>query len=146
MVLREQDRHFLWSLVVAVGGILAWRGIWEGLYEIPYIADDWILLFIGFAILTFSGAIFKEFDPLGSIEKSATNVINYIAQHPRKQEFVIRYKDKTQKEPMAIKGDRLKHMDKGALVFKHDTREEEFFVPLHRVIEVIQNEKSYWKL
>ena len=146
MVMREQDRHFLWSMLVALGGILTWRGIWEGLYEIPYIADDWILLFIGFAILTFSGAIFKEFDPLGGVEKSVIKIMNFVAEHPRKQEFVIKYKDKNKSELVAIKAERLKSVDKNSLVFKHEINNEEYFVPLHRVSEIVQNGKTYWKL
>lgn len=146
MVIREQDKHFLWSILVAIGGILVWRGIWEGAYEIPILADPWMLLFVGFAILTFSGAIFKEFDPLGSVEKSALKVMHYVHNNSNKEEFEIKYKDKNKNKEMRMRGDTLKQIEKGVLVFKHERKNQEKFVPLHRITEVAHKGKIYWKL
>ena len=100
--MREQDRHFLSSLVIALGIILVWKGLWEGLYEIPYIGNSWVALFIGFALLTFSGLIFREFDPLGNVEKSIIKNINHVKNHPNKEEFHLQYRDRISKKKVLI--------------------------------------------
>ncbi len=152
MVLREQDKHFLWSLFVAVSVILMWKGIWEGMYEIPeklgypQFGDPFVFLFLGFVMLTFSGIIFKEFDPLGSLDKSANRMMQHIHNHPHKQEFTIKYYDKVQKKELPISADRLKHIERGALVIAHQNGRQESFVPLHRITEVQRQDKTYWKM
>jgi len=144
--MREQDRHFLWSLYAAIAIILAWKGIWEGLREIPYIGDPLMLLFIGFAMLTFSGIIFKEFDPLGSLEKAVHKVILQVYNHPLREEFKIKYHDKVQKKDVFIPAGLLKNVEKNTLVFKHATDNKEVFIPINRVIEVYRRGKLYWRL
>lgn len=146
MVFREQDKHFLWSIFVALGAILAWRGVWEGIYEIPYIADPWVFLFIGFAMLTFSGIIFKEFDPLGGVEKSVNRMIHHIHNHPKKEEFVVRYHDKEQKKNYSFGADKIKHIEKNTVVVEHPQGSKELFIPIHRITEVVHKGKTYWKL
>lgn len=153
MVLREQDKHFLWSLYVAVGVILVWKGIWEGMYSVPEllglpesVSNPFVFLFIGFAMLTFSGIIFKEFDPLGSLDKTTLKMMHFVQSHPQKDEFVIKYQDKERKKEVGVKGERLKEIEKGALVVKHPEKKQEVFVPLHRVTEVWHRGKLYWKL
>jgi uncharacterized protein (UPF0248 family) len=153
MVLREQDKHFLWSIIAAVGVILAWRGIWEGMYYIleeifnlPFLADPWVFLFIGFAMLTFSGIIFKEFDPLGGIEKSTQRMIHFVHSHPKKDDFEIKYLDKSLKKEHIFRADKLKHIEKSALVTEHPKGKQELFIPMHRVTEVVYKGKTYWRL
>lgn len=152
MVLREQDKHFLWSLFVAVSVILMWKGIWEGMYEIPtqlgypQFSDPFVFLFLGFVMLTFSGIIFKEFDPLGSLDKSANRMMQYIHNHPHKHEFTIKYYDKSQKKEFLINAERLKHIEKGTLVIEHPNGRQELFIPLSRVTEVQRQGKPYWKM
>lgn len=153
MVFREQDRHFLWSLFAAAGVILAWRGIWEGLYYVlddiaglPYLADPWVFFFIGLAMLTFSGIILKEFDPLGGVEKSIQKMAHYVHNHPKKKEFVIKYHDKEQKRKLNIKAEKIRHIEKGSLVIEHPSGRQEQFIPLHRITEIIHNGKTYWRL
>lgn len=154
MVFREQDKHFLWSIFAGAGVILAWRGIWEGLLYyvpeeilgLPYLADPWVFLFIGLAMLTFSGMIFKEFDPLGGVEKSVQKVIHFVHNAPNKNEFTIKYHDKEQKKDLLFKADELKHIEKNTLVIEQPNSSQELFVPLHRVTEVIRNGKVYWRL
>ena len=102
MPLREQDRHFLWSLYSAVAIIFIWKGLWEGIYEIPYFGDPFVFLFIGLAMLTFSGVIFREFDPLGGLEKSIDKVLHLVYNHPHKEDFQIKYYDKSRKEVCLI--------------------------------------------
>jgi hypothetical protein len=146
MVLREQDRHFLWSLTAALGVILVWKGLWEGWYEIPIVGNEWVALAIGFALLTFSGVIFKEFDPLGSLDKSVTKIAHFVQGHPQKNLFQIKYHDKILKKDITLKAERIKHVERGSLVIEHEKGGQEVFIPLHRLREVIFKGQTYWKL
>ncbi|MBI4980347.1 DUF504 domain-containing protein [Candidatus Woesearchaeota archaeon] len=151
MVMREQDKHFLWSLFVALSVILLWKGLWEGMYEfmewirLPQLADPFVFLFLGLVMLTFSGIIFREFDPLDGMDKSANKIMHHIHNHPRRQEFKIRYYDKTQRKHFAIRGDALRQVERGTLIVEHENGKQEAFIPVHRVEEVLQNDKTYWK-
>ena len=146
MPLREQDRHFLWSLYSAVAIIFIWKGLWEGIYEIPYFGDPFVFLFIGLAMLTFWGVIFREFDPLGGLEKSIDKVLHLVYNHPHKEDFQIKYYDKSRKEHRSIGARNLKGFEKGALVLQHEHKRQEVFIPLHRVTEIMFKGKSYWRL
>jgi uncharacterized protein (UPF0248 family) len=143
-MLREQDKHFLWSLYVAIGVIFIWRGIWEGVYEIPYI-NAWTLLFLGLTMLTFSGLIFKEFDPLGGIEKSTQKTLHFVYNHPTKQNFQIHYYDKLLKKELTFSANQIKHLEKDTLIIQ-DQNNQELFIPIHRITEIKEKNKTYWKL
>lgn len=147
IVMREQDKHFLWSLFVGVSVILMWKGIWDGLYEIPYIGESpWIYLFIGFAMLTFSGVIFKEFDPLGGLDKATLKMMHFVHGHPHKKDFQIKYYDKSLKKEVVVDAANLKGIEKQSLLIEDTKKKQEVFVPMHRVTEVIQRGKSYWRM
>ncbi|MDO8656621.1 MAG: hypothetical protein Q7K45_05260 [Nanoarchaeota archaeon] len=154
MVLREQDKHFLWSLYAVVSIIFVWKGLWEGVYALPYICeyrnsaicDPFVFLFIGFTMLTLSGAIFKEFDPLGGVEAAVNKIIHFVQNHPRKAEFDITYHDKNQKKDITVNAEFLKGMEKGVIVIEDQVKKQEFFIPIHRIKEILQNGKVYWRL
>lgn len=150
MVLREQDKHFLGSLYSAVAIIFAWKGLWEGIYEIPvisdYIGDPFVFLFIGFTMLTLSGLIFKEFDPLGGLEKAVEQKLHTVSSHPQKSEFQIRYHDKSTKKDVTISAANLERIEKGTLIIHDPKQRQELFIPMHRVTELIYQGQTYWKL
>lgn len=146
ILMREQDRHFLWSLYAAVGVIFLWKGLWDGLYEIPYIGNPFVALFIGLAILTFSGIIFSEFDPLGGVEKAVKKRLYFVHSHPKKHQFSIKYHDKKRKKDFDINAKLLKTIEKKALVLKHEEKNQEWFVPLHRIKEITHLGKTYWRM
>lgn len=146
MKIREQDKHFLWSLFAAIGVIFVWKGLWEGIYEIPYIGDPWVALFIGLTMLTFSGLIFREFDPLGGVEKSVKSTVEKIKKHPKKEDFLLKYYDKSTKKEMAVNAKDFKRMEENMLIFKHKTKKQEVFIPLQRITEIIHNGNTYWRL
>ncbi len=149
-MLREQDKHFLASLYAAVAIIFIWRGIWEGLYEIPYLGSmegaPFIFLFVGFALLTFTGAIFKEFDPLGNIQKATVKVLHKVHHHADKQHFQIKYLDKTRKQHVSIEAKDIFKIEKGTLVIIHPQKNKEMFVPFSRITEILYKGKPYWRL
>jgi len=146
MVMREQDRHFLWSLYFGVGVIFVWKGIWESFYEIPYIDNPWVLLFIGLTMLTLSGIIFKEYDPLGNIDKSVAKMISFVHHHPHKEEFKIIYHDKEKKKDMVIGADKVRQVEKKYFVVKKEGEQKEGFIPSHRLVEIKHKDKTYWRL
>jgi len=146
VVLREQDKHFLASLYAAVAVIFAWKGLWEGLYEIPYIGDPFVFLFIGFAMLTFSGLIFKEFDPLGNLQKATLRNLRSVHANSDKENFTIKYYDKGRKKHITLPAKRIRKIEKGALVIMHQDKRQELFIPLHRVTEILYKGKKYWRL
>lgn len=144
--MREQDRHFLLSLLIAIGIILVWKGLWEGLYEVPYLGNPWVALFIGFALLTFSEVIVREFDPLGNVEKSINKNLDDVRKHPQKHLFDVQYKDKISKKIVLIKGHHIKGFEKNTLIVKHDKRNQEVFIPFHRIEEIKHQGKTHWRL
>ena len=148
MFLREQDKHFLWSLYAGVAIIFIWKGIWEGAYEVvpEFLADPWIFLFLGFLMLTLSGLIFKEFDPLGGVEKAVQKTITTVHAHPDKKNFTLKYYDKLQKKEVTIKVERIMRVEKGTIIVHHEDRKEELFIPIHRVSEILYKGERYWKL
>ncbi len=144
--MREQDRHFLWSLYAAVAVIFLWKGLWDGIYEIPYLGNPFVALFVGLAILTFSGIIFSEFDPLGGVEKAVKKRLNFIHNHPQRQEFSIKYHDKKRKKDISINASQLSALEKKTIVLKHKDKKKEWFVPLHRIREIAYQGKTYWRM
>ena len=150
MALREQDRHFLSSLYAAVAVIFTWKGLWEGIYVLPvvgdYLGDPFVFLFLGLAMLTLSGLIFREFDPLGSVEKAERRVLQKVFHHPQKKEFSVKYLDKKLKKEVLVPAARLRSLEKGALVVVFPGKLRETFIPLHRITEVLQRGKRYWRL
>jgi len=146
MVLREQDKHFLWSLYAVVGIIFIWKGLWDGIYEIPYLGNPWVALFVGLAMLTFSGIIFKEFDPLGGLQKATDKVLHEVRNHPHQEEFTFIYQDNLGKKEVKIGGEKLKGIERGALIMKHKNQKKEIFIPVHRITEVKHKGQTYWRL
>ncbi len=157
--MREQDRHFLWSLYSAIAIIFLWKGIWDAIYEIPFLGalscpaslqmescTPFVFLFLGFLMLTLSGLIFREFDPLGGLEKGVAKTMRQVYHHPQRKEFAIKYHDKAQKKDWIIPATRIRSIEHNALVLKHHQKRQELFIPLHRIKEVLHHGKSYWRL
>lgn len=159
MVLREQDKHFLSSLYIAIAIIFTWKGIWDALYAIPFLGSlscpsfltlesctPLVFFFLGFAMLTVSGAIFKEFDPLGGIQKAVNKTLHSVHTHHDQKNFQFKYYDKSQKKHLLIPASWVKKIEKGALVVVPPHHKQELFIPMHRVTEVLYKGKSYWRL
>ncbi len=147
-MLREEDRHFLWSMYSAAAVIFAWKGIWEGIYEIPVVSDiigdPFVFLFIGLTMLTFSGLVFKEFDPLGGMEKALSNRFAEVMAHPDKNKFRIEYYDKQQKKKIEVPLSAIQKLEENTLVVGLANKQE-FFIPLHRVKKIFFDNKIYWR-
>lgn len=148
-MLREQDKHFLASLYAAAIMIFLWKGLWDMLYLIPILGEmkgaGFVFLFLGFAILIFSGMIFSEFDPLNTLQKATTRTLQKIQKHPEKRLFLIKYLDKEKKKEMQIAGTDIHKVERGTLIVRHPTEKKELFIPLHRVTEVLYKGQRYWR-
>lgn len=148
--MRESDKHFLWSLLGAIGIVLFWRGIWAGidiLWEIPgweWVATPSLSLFIGLAILTFSGLIFREFDPLGGLEKGVATALHALHEHPNRSEFTVTYYDKLNKKEYTVGGENIKRFEKNVLSVHEGGRET--FIPIHRIRAVHRKGKAVWRM
>lgn len=138
-------RGYFWGLFGVLGIVLFWAGIWDGIGGLPYISTPWISLAVGLALLSFSGLILKEFNPLSGMEKSANTVLHKVHRHPRKHEFHIKYFDKIKKEYILIKGDKLRGIEKETFLVLKEENGREIFIPMHRITEVLHQGKSYWK-
>lgn len=144
MVMRETDKHFLLAMFTATGIILFWKGIWEGVGSLPVMENPWVDLFLGAAILTFSGMIFSEFDPLGGIEKATVKMMQSVHNHPQKHEFSIKYYDNIRKKEVELRAEHIRHIEKNIIIF-HD-RGKEMFIPIHRVRSVRRKGEVVWRL
>jgi len=144
MLMRESDKHFLWSLFGATGIIFFWKGIWEGLGSLPVIENVWVSLFLGLLILTFSGMIFREFDPMGGLERGALKMLHHVHGHPHRHEFTIKYFDSMTKKEVEVSAANLKHIEKNSLCI-HEGKQE-LFIPLHRVRSIHRKGTTIWKL
>ncbi|MBI4453170.1 DUF504 domain-containing protein [Candidatus Woesearchaeota archaeon] len=144
MPMRESDKHFLWSLYYAVGIILIWKGIWEGIGSLPLLELPFVSLFVGLVMLTFSGLLMREFDPLGGLEKGVQNMLHGIHHHPQKEEFTISYFDNKKNKEVKIEAHKLKLIEKNVLSF-HD-KGKEVFIPMHRVRRIHRKGKEVWRL
>ena len=145
MVLREQDKHFLWSIYIALGFILAWKGVSEGVGSIPFFDDPWVVLFISFTILTFSGLIMREYDPLGSLEKAASKVLHHILRSSNKKEYNIIYQDTHLNEQVSLSAENLIDIEKGTLIFENKALRQEFFIPSSKIDEIKFQGKTFWR-
>lgn len=144
MPLRESDKHFLWSLYYAIGIILIWKGIWEGIGSLPLLELPFVSLFVGLVMLTFSGLLMREFDPLGGLEKGVQNMMHGIHQHPQKEEFIISYFDNKKNKEVKIEAHKLRLIEKNVMSF-HD-KGKEVFIPMHRIRRIHRKGKEIWRL
>ena len=150
-MMREQDKHFLWSLYVAIAVIFVWKGIWEGLYALtgaifPVLANPFVFLSLGFSMLTLSGIVFREFDPLGGLDLSVSKIVHKIQNQPHREEFQIKYYDKVKKKDILIGAERVQRLEKGCVIVEHEKGGQEKFIPSHRITEVLHHGKRYWRL
>ncbi len=140
----ERDKHFLLAMFTATGIILFWKGIWEGVGSLPFLENPWVSLFVGAAMLTLSGIIFSEFDPLGGIERGIHKIIHHVNTHPKRHEFYIKYHDAVQKKERKIHAKNIIRIEKNIISYLE--RGREVFIPIHRIRSVHRKGKVVWKL
>jgi uncharacterized protein (UPF0248 family) len=100
-------------------------------------------LFIGLVILTFTGIIFQQFDPLGSMERAALKVMHNVHQHPQKHQFTLSYRDRFKKRDVHISAKNITHIEKNTISIRH--KGKEIFLPIHRIHTIHQKGKIFWR-
>lgn len=138
------DKRYLAALVVLTGVVLFWRGVWDSLYMIPIIDNSLVSLFLGLLILTLSGVIFQEFDPLSKKIANTMEILNEIVSRKRKKEkYEIHYFDEKKNKAEIIAHEKIKKMEHNFLVLEEKDRE--IFIPVHRIEKIKENGKTIWK-
>ena len=144
MITEDTIKHYFWAILGVIGVVLFWAGLWDGVGYLWYLSNPLVSLVAGLIILAASGLLLKEFDPLQEEEKKIKDVLYKVHKHPKKHEFHIKFYDKLKKKDTLFEAKHIKAIEKNFLVFVKEEGKE-IFVPLHRVTEVIQKCKSFWK-
>ncbi len=143
MRLSETDKHFLFSLVFAGGIILFWRGIWGIADIVPVVNNVFMSFFLGLLVLTLTGLIYREFDPLEQKIGLISRIMEHVASDKKKHEYEIVYFDEIRDKEFKINGSRLIKKEFGYVTMKHEGNE--FFIPVRRVTQVTHKGKVMWK-
>ncbi|RJQ19771.1 DUF504 domain-containing protein [Candidatus Woesearchaeota archaeon] len=142
--IREEDRQFFYALLYGTGIILFWRGIWEVSYEIPLLENVYFCLFVGLFILTITGYMYREFDPLSAkMNKISKLLHDVIREHKRGDPHEIYYRDDIGGHSHKILPHKIKRIEHDLLVCESDGHE--LFIPLSRVHKVHKQGKTIWK-
>jgi len=142
--LSSTDKNYLAALVVIIGIVLFWRGIWDTLYIIPIISNPFVSLFLGLLIITLSGVIFQQFDPLGRQVSKTMEILNEIVSRRHKKEnYEVVYFDEAANKRISIPHRKIKKIEHNFIVVEEEGRE--IFIPVHRVHRILENGKTIWK-
>lgn len=143
MVGWEDLKKYFWYLFGVMGVVFFWTGTWDGLGNIGWLHNPLISFIVGAILLSLSGVIFKEANPLWEAEKVVKSEAKKVHRHPQKGEFHFKYQDNVKKKELLIHAGKLNRIEKEFLVFFDEGKE--VFVPLHRVTEILRKGKTHWK-
>jgi len=144
MVTSEEIKKYFWYIFGMIGVVFFWAGTWDGLgYIHPIISNPWLSLVLGITMLSLSGVIFKDANPLWEVEKPVKSEARKVHRHPQKDEFHFKYEDRIKNKELLFHAEKLKRVEKEFLVFLD--KGKEVFVPLHRVTEILRKRKTHWK-
>jgi hypothetical protein len=142
--LSETDKHFLVSLVYGTGIIIFWRGVWGIADEMPILNNVFVSFFVGLLILTLTGFIYREFDPLGSQVKKIHKLVHEVADEARKgKRFVIEYYDAIAKERFRVSAAAVHRIEERSVILRRAGRE--LHVPFNRLTRVLKGKEIVWK-
>lgn len=143
MISWEELKKYFWYLFGVMGVVFFWTGTWDGLGNIGWLQNPLISFIVGAILLSLSGVIFKEANPLWEAEKMVKSEAKKVHRHPQKDEFHFKYQDNIKKKELLIHAGKLNRIEKEFLVFFDEGKE--VFVPLHRVTEILRKGKTHWK-
>lgn len=135
-------QRYFWALFGVLGVVFFWAGVWDGIGSLPYLKYPWVSFLIGIAILSFSGLVLKEFNPLEGTEQRMSGLLHQVKSHPQKHHFHVKYYDQVRRGHITFRGDKVKRIEK-SFVILHSPRRE-VFIPLHRVKKILHKGKP-WK-
>ncbi len=142
--LKEEDRQFLSSLLYATGIILFWRGIWEVSYDIPLLRSPAFSLAIGLLIITLTGYLYREFDPISQRLHKIGRLLHDVVNQAKKGEpHEIYYYDEVGKHHHLLKPHKIKKIEHDFIIFEE--KGHEVFIPMHRISRVHKGKEVIWK-
>lgn len=140
---KEDIKQYFWYIFGIIGIVFFWSGTWDGLGNLGPLENPIVSFMVGAFLLSLSGLIFKDANPLWEPERAVKTEAKKVHHHPLKHEFHFKYQDHEKNKEVLIHARKLKRIEKEFLVFLD--KGKEVFVPLHRVTEILHNDKSHWK-
>lgn len=142
--LREEDKQFLTALLYATGIILFWRGVWEVSEEIPLLKTPLLSLALGLLIITLTGYLYREFDPISRRMHRVGRLLNdIISRSKRGEPHTIYYYDEVAKDHHELKPHQIKKIEHDFLIFEE--KGHEVFIPTHRITRIHKGKNLIWK-
>jgi len=141
----SKDKKYLTALLGATGVIIFWRGLWEGADLIPIVKEPIVSIFIGLAILTFTGVIYEEFYKVEMHVQRGSEALGKIWKRLKKQkDYKIHYLDSITSKVHSFKCSDVVDIENDYVIIKH--KKKEFFIPMKRVHAVKHKSgKVVWK-
>ena len=142
--LREEDRQFIYSLVYATGIILFWRGIWEASYDIPLLENVYFTLFVGLFILTVTGYLYREFDPLSQKLHRIGRLLHEVVNMSKKgKKHDIHNYTEAGKDKHKFSAHKASKIEHDFIITKEDGHEK--FIPIRRITQIRKGKNIIWK-
>ncbi|PIN75210.1 hypothetical protein COV17_04075 [Candidatus Woesearchaeota archaeon CG10_big_fil_rev_8_21_14_0_10_36_11] len=128
-------KQYFWYLFGIMGVVFFWAGVWDGLGNLYILQNPLISLLVGVVMLTLSGVIFRDTNPLWGKRDKKSSILNKLHTNPNKHLFDIIYHDKAQNKEINFNAGKLTKIEKGHLVIIEDGKE--IFIPKSRVISLL---------
>lgn len=142
--LREEDKKFLWALLTGTGIILFWRGIWEVSYELPLLENVYFVLFVGLAIITLTGFMYRQFDVFGQkIYVLQKYLYDAKTEAKRGSPHTIYYYDDVKNDTHKLSSDHIYSIEPEFIVVEEKSHEK--FIPLTRVTKITKGKEVIWE-
>lgn len=143
IITKEQLKHYFWSIFGITGIVFFWAGLWDGVGYLSILKNPLISFLIGITIISISGSLYTWYDHLASNENAIHNALKIVHHHPNKQEFYLKYYDKTNNKHIKIGVGLIKRIEKDILVLSYPLLKKEVFIPIHRVKEIFYKGKPW---
>jgi uncharacterized protein (UPF0248 family) len=143
-VMREEDKQFLTSLLYATGIILFWRGIWDMSIKIPLLKTPLFCAAVGLAIITLTGYLYREYDPISNRMHKIGRVLHDVINQAKKGEpHEIFYYDQVGKHHHKVLPHKIKKIEHDYIIVEE--KGHEVFIPMHRITHVHKQGKAIWR-
>ena len=125
-----------------LGVAIFWGGLW-GTSKI-LVPKAYLTFIIGLFLLALANIIKDKMDPAAKPNREINDVLHKLHKHPQKHQFHIKYHDKIKRKHVYVKAEKLHHLENEHIVFI-ENNDQETFIPVHRILEILQNKETHWK-
>lgn len=136
-------KEYFWYIFGVIGVVFFWIGVWDGVGYLPYLENPWLSLVLGFTLLTVQAVVFRKTNPLWGEAKKVKQILHGVHTHPEKHTFHIKYTDHVRRHELKFSAKKIKSIEKDFLILVD--RGQEWFIPFHRVTEILHNGTTHWK-